>query len=172
VWWIGLGRLNIKLSCGPQWYESTRWHLGSTYIQAYNLVLVFLYQYRQVAVHGFQPRDIILVIIVATVGEIHQLVLIIHKTLPVMRMETETSEIVCWRDRRTGQSAVQRNSINMMGVLDIAHCVSSMSSGWGVVGFLLCLTEPVHEYSCSHKLDDRKFEDISQIYNYIIFRNV
>jgi hypothetical protein len=64
------------------------------------------------------------------VGETHQLVLIIHKTLQVMRMENETSEIVCWQERRTGgQSAAQRNSKIMTGVLDIAQCAGSMSSG-------------------------------------------
>jgi hypothetical protein len=64
------------------------------------------------------------------VGETHQLVLIIHKTLLVMKIEIKTSETVCWQEGRTGgQSAAQRNSTIITGVLDIAQCAGSMSSG-------------------------------------------
>ncbi len=95
----GLGRLRIKWSGGPQRYESTTWHLGSTYIQAYNLPLVIFFQSGQLPIFFLQlPYGWFLIINFSTVGEMYQLVLIIHETLCVMRMEIEASETVCWPD--------------------------------------------------------------------------
>lgn len=95
--WSGLGRLRIKWSGGPQRYESTTWHLGSTYIQAHNLPLVIFLQSGQLPIFFFQlPYSPI--INFGTVGEMYQLVFIIQETLCVMRMEIEASETVCWPD--------------------------------------------------------------------------